>query len=88
MQIAGGVFMGQAMKLAPPDNQFHQAEIEEAQAVRRKCHEMDINGDSTVRKEELCENISEGKLKSFSDDLRHRFESCRQSLEHCRFVWT
>lgn len=45
--------------------EYSKAEIEEAEELRRMCCEMDINGDGTIRKDELCEYIEEGKLKAF-----------------------
>jgi len=71
LNILTGIFVEQAMKLAPPDRdrmafELTKAEIEEANELRKMCIEMDINGDGTIRKDELCEYIEEGnKLKAF-----------------------
>jgi hypothetical protein len=70
LNILTGIFVEQAMKLAPPDRdrmalEYTKAEIEEAEELRRMCYEMDINGDGTIKKEELCGYIEEGKLKAF-----------------------
>jgi len=70
MNILTGIFVEQAMKLAQPDRdqqayKQHRAEIAEAAELHKMCCEMDINGDGTIKRSELCEFIEEGKLKAF-----------------------
>jgi len=70
MNILTGIFVEQAMKLAQPDRdrlafEQHRAEIAETNELHKMCQEMDINGDGTIKRSELCEYIEEGKLKAF-----------------------